>query len=139
MPRPRKTRQVKYPPRYGSFKPCGIPRTQLNEIELTLDEYEAIRLVDEQGLDQEAAASEMGISRPTVTRLVESARQKVATLLVKGGVLVIQGGNYQLDGHLYHCPRCRQFQERQRAIHTRERNCPHCHAAELIEIEPDQQ
>ncbi|PJA51443.1 MAG: hypothetical protein CO167_14035, partial [Candidatus Marinimicrobia bacterium CG_4_9_14_3_um_filter_48_9] len=89
----------------------------------TLDEFEAIRLVDEQGLDQETAATQLGVSRPTVTRLVESARKKVASMLVKGGVLVIQGGNYRLDGYLYHCPRCRKFQERQSAIQMQARGC----------------
>lgn len=137
MPRPRKIRQVQFPPRYNRFKPCGIPRQQLQEIALTLDEFEAIRLVDEQRLDQEAAARLMGVSRPTVTRLVESAHQKLARMLVKGGLLVIQGGNYQLDGHLYHCPRCRKFQEHDRAIDQIERNCPNCHAGELVKIEPE--
>jgi len=137
MSRPRKIRQVQFPPRYTSFKPCGIPRIQLSQIELTLDEFEAIRLVDEQGLEQETAATQLGVSRPTVTRLVESARKKVASMLVKGAVLVIQGGNYRLDGHLYHCPRCRKFQEHQSAIRMPERDCPHCHAAELVEIAPE--
>ena len=67
MPKPRKIRQVQYPPCYSYFKSCGVPRRQLAQIELTLDEYEALRLVDEQGLDQEAAAELLQISRPIVT------------------------------------------------------------------------
>ncbi|MCF7796853.1 MAG: DUF134 domain-containing protein [Lentisphaeria bacterium] len=134
MARPRKIRQVQFPPRYNSFKPCGVPSQGLSKIELTLDEYEALRLVDEQQLDHETAAAIMEVSRPTVTRLVESAHNKVARLLVRGGMLVIQGGDYQLNGHLYHCPKCRNFQERLQKIRTANQPCPQCKESHLVEI-----
>lgn len=134
MSRPRKIRQVQFPPRFNSFKPCGIPNRELTEIELTLDEYEALRLVDEQQLDHETTAEIMEVSRPTVTRLVEKARHKVAQMLVRGGLLVIQGGDYQLNGHLYRCPRCRNFQERLQKVGVSNHPCPQCNESNLVEI-----
>ncbi|MCF7801194.1 MAG: DUF134 domain-containing protein [Candidatus Marinimicrobia bacterium] len=134
MSRPRKIRQVQFPPRYDSFKPCGIPTQELVQIELTLDEYEALRLVDEQQLDHETTAAIMGVSRPTVTRLVESAHNKVARMLVRGGMLVIQGGDYQLNGHLYRCPKCRIFQERLQKLRPASHPCPQCKESNLVEI-----
>jgi hypothetical protein len=59
---------------------------------LTLDEFEAVRLVDGQGLDQETAAAHMGVSRPTVTRILASARAKIAQTFIHGQALVIEGG-----------------------------------------------
>lgn len=134
MSRPRKIRQVQFPPRYNSFKPCGIPSQELTRIELTLDEYEALRLVDEQQLDHETTAAIMQVSRPTVTRLVETARKKVAQMLVRGGMLVIQGGDYRLNGHLYHCPKCRNFQQRLQKLHASNHPCPQCKNSDLVEI-----
>jgi len=59
---------------------------------LTLDEFEAIRLVDGEGLGQDTVAERMGVSRPTVTRIVASARSKIARVLINGQALQIQGG-----------------------------------------------
>jgi len=64
--------------------------TELNEVELALDEFEAIRLADFEGLYQVEAARRMGISRPTFGRIVGMARQKVAEALVQGKALKIQ-------------------------------------------------
>ncbi len=75
-----------------SFKPAGIPMRQLDVLVLGLDELEAIRLADLQGLYQDAAADSMGISRTTFSRLVASARHKVAEALIDGKALHIEGG-----------------------------------------------
>ena len=64
---------------------------------MTLDEFETIRLLDREGFTQEQAAERMGVSRPTVTAIYESARQKLASALVEGRRLVIGGGNYRLS------------------------------------------
>jgi predicted DNA-binding protein (UPF0251 family) len=74
------------------FKPAGIPAREMAWTQLTLDEFEAIRLVDGEGADQEAAAASMNVSRPTLTRVLASAREKIARVLVAGGALLIQGG-----------------------------------------------
>ena len=66
----------------------------MHTIILRLEEVEAIRLVDLEGLDQEAAAMEMGVSRKTLWNDLKSARKKVATALVNGYAMRIEGGNY---------------------------------------------
>lgn len=74
------------------YKPAGIPARELQWMHLTLDEFEAIRLVDGEGLDQETASMHMGVSRPTVTRILASARAKIARTFIQGQALVIEGG-----------------------------------------------
>ena len=80
--RPKKERIVHAPPKVLIFKPAGIPSLNLEKVELSIDEYEAIRLADLFGDEQETAAQKMGISRPTFTRLIESARKKVADAIL---------------------------------------------------------
>ncbi|MDD4734788.1 MAG: DUF134 domain-containing protein [Kiritimatiellae bacterium] len=85
-------RRVERPPDVTYFKPAGTPVRLLQEIALTLDEYEAVRLADLEGLYQEQAAGKMGVSRPTFSRIVGSARKKIADALVNGKALRIGGG-----------------------------------------------
>lgn len=85
-------RRVERPPEVTYFKPAGAPVRLLQEIALTLDEFEALRLADYEGLYQEQAAEKMGVSRPTFSRIVESARKKIADALVNGRALRIGGG-----------------------------------------------
>ena len=92
MPRPPIPRRVIGQPVATVFKPAGIPAREMAWTQLTLDEFEAIRLVDGDGMDQEAAAASMDVSRPTLTRVLASARGKIARVLVAGGALLIQGG-----------------------------------------------
>ena len=92
MPRPRLQRIISAQPVVTVYKPVGVPVGSLEWVNLTLDEFEAIRLIDDEGLDQEAAAGQMGISRPTVTRILASARGKIARFLTHGHALLIQGG-----------------------------------------------
>jgi predicted DNA-binding protein (UPF0251 family) len=78
------------------FKPAGIPARELEQVALTVDEVEALRLADLQGLSHEQAAGSLGVSRQTVGRVLETARRKVADALVNGKALVIGGGAYQV-------------------------------------------
>ena len=103
---PYRKRMIWQPPRFRNFKPSGIPRRALESIVLTVDEYEAIRLADHLGLEHQAAAERMKISRPTFTRLIEQARRKVATALVEGKELIIEGGNIDFVNTLAHCLDC---------------------------------
>ena len=80
------------------FKPAGIPLRTLEEVVVTLDELESLRLADLEGLYQEEAAARMKISRPTFSRLVESAHKKVAEALVEGKALRLEGGPVQMKG-----------------------------------------
>lgn len=95
MPRPHCRRFVSGSPVASVFKPAGIPLRTLDEVVLTLDEFEALRLADLEELYQEAAASRMRISRPTLSRILDSARRKVADALVHGKALRIEGGPVQ--------------------------------------------
>ncbi len=74
------------------FKPAGIPARMLDEVVITLDELESVRLADFEGLYQERAAELMGVSRPTFGRIVEAARRKIADALIHGKLLRIAGG-----------------------------------------------
>ena len=93
MVRPPKTRFVGMEPGYTVFKPAGIPIPQADPVELPLDAFEAIRLVDLEGLDQDEAAALMNISRPTLSRILERGRRAMADAVVNGKALVIEGGN----------------------------------------------
>ncbi len=92
MPRPPCCRRIAGPPPAALFKPAGVPACDLATVNLTLDEFEAVRLADLEGLYQATAAERMGISRPTFGRIVESAHRKIAEALVHGRALVIEGG-----------------------------------------------
>jgi uncharacterized protein len=91
--RPRLCRRVAFEPGVTYFKPAGIRIADLEEVILGLDELEAVRLKDSEGLDQEACAQKMGISQPTFHRLISAARRKVADAIVEGKALRIEGGN----------------------------------------------
>ena len=92
MARPPRQRMVLGQPIAAVYKPAGIAARNLRWVNLTLDEFEAIRLIDGEGLDQETVAAQMGVSRPTVTRILASARAKIAQVLTHGQALAIQGG-----------------------------------------------
>ncbi len=92
MPRPPIPRRVIGQPVATIFKPAGVPARAMEWTRLTLDEFEALRLVDGDGLDQETAAASMNVSRPTLTRVLASARTKISRVLIRGGALMIEGG-----------------------------------------------
>lgn len=96
MPRPYCSRRVGGRPGAPVFKPQGVPLDDLDEIVMALDEFEAVRLADLDGLYQEEAARRMRVSRPTFNRIVEAARRKVADALVHGKALRIAGGPVEL-------------------------------------------
>jgi predicted DNA-binding protein (UPF0251 family) len=85
-------------PRASYFKPRGIPMIELQEVRLTIDELEALRLADVKGLSHEQAGKEMGVSRATFGRIVEAARRIVADALINGKAINVTGGNYKRVG-----------------------------------------
>ncbi|WP_297212475.1 DUF134 domain-containing protein [uncultured Flavonifractor sp.] len=101
MPRPKKCRRICALPRYSSFGPlegeAGGP------VEMALEEYEAIRLMDLLGCTQEECAGQMGVARSTVQQVYDQARGKLALALVEGRRLVISGGDYLLCGQAEEC------------------------------------
>jgi predicted DNA-binding protein (UPF0251 family) len=92
MPRPRQCRRVARLPQANYYKPRGVPLRMLECVELTVDELEAVRLADLEGMYQEEAAAKMNVSRQTFGRIVEAAHKKIADALVHGKALSIQGG-----------------------------------------------
>ena len=98
MPRPCRCRRVRCVPDKSYFKPRGIPADRLEEVNLTLDELEAIKLADLDGLYQEDAAKKMNISRQTFGNIINSAHQKVADVLLHAKALKIEGGNIERVG-----------------------------------------
>ena len=106
MSRPKQFRKIVSPPLMVGFKPFGIPRTHLEELLLHYDEYEAVRLLDYEGLMQEQAAERMNVSRPTLTRIYESARKTIAKAFVEGKMIVIEGGNVDFGRQWYRCKKC---------------------------------
>ena len=92
MARPLCPRRVDALPPSTYFKPRGVPVKELEETVLSIDELEALRLADLEGLYHEEAAAQMNVSRATFGRIVEAARRKVAEVLVRGRALKIEGG-----------------------------------------------
>ena len=92
--RPPKPRHIESPPPWERYLPQG--RREAADMTLGLDMYEALRLVDAEGLSQEAAAERMGVSTPTLCRLLGEARRRVATALRDGWALRCEGGNVRL-------------------------------------------
>ncbi len=97
IPRKKLHRRVHREPPVSVFKPAGIPARDLDEILITVDEFEAIRLADFEGMSQREASVTMQISQPTFNRVLSSARSKIAKGLVQGDVLRIEGGRYLLE------------------------------------------
>lgn len=112
MPRPKKCRRVCSLPRVCEFSPSG---ENTDFITLTVDEYESVRLIDKQGLSQEECAEYMQVARTTAQQIYSRAKQKIATALVDGLGIRIEGGDYRLcdgeesprkcDGSHPHCQR----------------------------------
>lgn len=99
MPRPKKCRMVDAAPGVRLFKPQGIPARLLEEIYLSFEGYEALRLADLEGLRQDEAAERMKVSRQTFGRILSEARKAVTEAIVQGLVLRIEGGEYRMaDG-----------------------------------------
>jgi predicted DNA-binding protein (UPF0251 family)/predicted Fe-Mo cluster-binding NifX family protein len=96
MVRPQKCRTVSALPGVTYFKPAGIPLRFLKEVHLSVEQAEALRLKDIEGLEQIQAAVRMGVSRPTFQRVLTSARKRVADALLNGKAIRIEGGNFQV-------------------------------------------
>jgi len=112
-------------PEVDYFKPRGIALTALQEIQLTVDEFEALRLADLEELYQEDAAKRMNVSRQTFGNIIASARKKTADALVHGKALKIEGGAVRMAQRHFLCPDCNN--EWAEASGTgRPAECPRC-------------
>jgi predicted DNA-binding protein (UPF0251 family) len=105
MPRPKRIRKMNNPPHFKGFRPIGLPEEN-NPVVINFEEYEAIRLSDFEFHSHVEASQLMGISRPTYTRIYESARRKVAQAFVQGKTIVFEGGKVYFDTDWYSCKNC---------------------------------
>ena len=96
MVRPLKDRMVAFNPEINYFKPRGIPIIDLEEVRLTVDQREAIRLSDLLGMSHEEAGRRMGVSRATFGRIIQRARKAVADALINGKAINVEGGSYKM-------------------------------------------
>ncbi|MDK2903442.1 MAG: uncharacterized protein PWQ93_1361 [Clostridiales bacterium] len=138
MPRPPKTRFVEDLPYISLFKPMGIPMRQLEEVVLSIEEFEAIRLKDLEGLEQKECAQRMQISRPTFQRILVTAHQKIAEALIDGKALRIEGGNYQVTKRHFRCASCGyEFEEPYGTGRGCDMVCPQCHQKTIYRVDSD--
>ena len=126
MVRPKKTRFVAFNPDISYFKPRGIPMSELEEVRLTIDERESVRLADLMGMSYEDAGKQMGVSRATFGRIIQNTRKIIADALINGKAIHIQGGSYALTDKTseYMCNKCKHRWEGRSA--SEPENCPTC-------------
>jgi predicted DNA-binding protein (UPF0251 family) len=109
----------------------------LEEVVLTVDEFEAIRLADLGGLYQEQAAEKMNVSRQTFGRIIEAAHKKVAEALVKGKALKIEGGEFEMASmRKFRCSDCQHSWELPYGT-GRPEGCPSCKSGNIHRAEED--
>jgi predicted DNA-binding protein (UPF0251 family) len=132
MPRPENNRIVHEPPIFTEFKPAGIPLTNLKQVLLSLDEFEAMRLADFMGMSHEEAADEMGVSRSTFSRLIEKSRKKIAEFIFRGRLLTIDGGNVHFRKNIIQCSDCGYMFKIN--IDSPMTECPECHSKNLLNL-----
>ena len=131
MSRPIKCRHVQCTPDAVYFKPRAVPLCDLEELALTYDELEAMRLADLEGLYQEDAAARMQISRQTFGNIVKSARKKVADALVNGKAIRIEGGICSVaKKEIFVCKDCSHSWESS-ALNGMPDICPTCKSGNL--------
>ena len=132
MVKPKKCRMVSSLPNVTYFKPAGIPLRFLNEVCLSVEEAEALRLKDLEGLEQVEGAVSMGVSRPTFQRVLSSARKKVADALLNGKAIKIEGGTFKVTG--LQLP-CRKGQNWIKTMDMRKRNSFQLHLLQRYRCE----
>ncbi len=149
MVRPRRIRRIFFQPDVTYFKPAGIPMNNLQETILSFDELEAIRLIDSEGMEQSKAGKKMKISQSTLSRLLKTARKKLADAIITGRAIKIHGGNFKMaipvgrglgagrragrrmgsaagPGGFCVCPNCGYKEQHEIGIPCYQKKCPKC-------------
>lgn len=136
MARPTKWRKIENIPTIPYFIPSETDVDEVPENILKLEELEAIRLKDSEGLEQGECAERMEISRPTFQRILLSAREKIADSLVNGKVIHIEGGNFTRNICPVKCLDCgkewTESYENLESIKNGEYSCPSCDSTKII-------
>ena len=137
MPRPIKWRRVYFVPGVTYFKPAGIPLRVLSEVCLTVEEAEAIRLKDSEGLQQEQGAEKMNVSRPTFQRVLGAARKKIADALLNGKAIRIEGGSFEMAFRRFRCLNGHEWEVPFEAMTSvPPRLCPTCNTPSIEPLLP---
>jgi len=137
MGRPQIWRRVSSIPPVNFFKPSGVPLTSLQEVRLLVEEAEAIRLKDLDRLEQEECAQRMHISRTTFSRLLDSARQKIADALLNGKAIRIEGGNYEMAVRHFRCGNGHEWDVPfEVMVNKPPLLCPTCRTQEIMALWP---
>ncbi len=130
MARPKKWRKIEKIPAVSYFIPSKGSSGAISENILNFEEWEAIRLKDLEGLEQEECAQKMRVSRPTFQRILLSARQKLADSLINGKAIRIEGGNFTQNICSVQCVNCRgewlESLENLEVVESGNYMCPRC-------------
>jgi predicted DNA-binding protein (UPF0251 family) len=130
-------RRVSSIPLANYFKPVGVPMAALEEVQLLVEEAEAIRLKDLEKLEQEQCAEKMNISQSTFSRLLDSARQKIADVLLNGKAIRIEGGNYEMAVRRFRCLQGHEWEVPfETMISAPPQNCPECETPSIMPLFP---
>ena len=136
MARPTKWRQIENIPVIQYFVPSTSDVMEVPENVLKLEELEAVRLKDLEGLEQSECAEKMGVSRPTFQRILLAAREKITDSLVNGKTIHIEGGNFTQNICPVRCSACgkvwRESFENIKAIKDGDYTCPDCHSNSIV-------
>ena len=139
MGRPQLWRRVSFIPVVTFFKPAGIPLANLQEACLLVEEAEAIRLKDLEGLEQEECAQKMNISRSTFSRILDSARQKIADALLNGKAIRIEGGNFEMVVRRFRCISGHEWDVPFESLITAPPElCPKCDTTSIMPLLPSE-
>lgn len=130
MPRPTKSRRVAFFPKDTYFIPWKKLKCEVDEVLLKVEELEAMRLKDIEGLNQEACADKMQISRQTFQIIIDRARKKVAEALTEGKAIRIAGGHYTTNDCIFKCMDCGHDYEVN--FEQDKYNCPQCHSEQVV-------
>lgn len=106
MARQKQKRVIQQPPKVKGFNPMGVYTSKTEAIQLNLEEYESIRLIDYENLSQEQASVYMKVSRPTLTRIYDAARKKLGRAIIKGLQIQIEGGKFIFNEPWFECSDC---------------------------------
>ncbi|SCI89076.1 Protein of uncharacterised function DUF134 [uncultured Clostridium sp.] len=130
MARPTKFRRVEFFPENSYFIPIGIPKCEVEEIELKVEELEAMRLKDIEALNQEECATKMQVSRQTFQNIIDSARKKVTMALTEGKAININGGHYTTNYCRFMCSDCGTIYKIN--YEQDKRVCPECGSTQVM-------
>ena len=132
MPIETKIKKISSFPPYSQYKPPRIPLNELQKVIITLEEFEAIKLVDYENQSQRKAAESMEVSQATLNRVLKSGRNKIANGLVNGYAIILEGGKNVLPCRIVKCESCsHQWSPKEQGF---PKNCPICKSEDIIRI-----